>query len=105
MVFAVAFLCNALTRPRSTVGACNLELVTWNSRRSTKDGKERWPSGRRRSPAKRVGGLKLPRGFKSLPLRPNMRRISARIASAPGEEVAYQGRRSVDLVESQAALK
>ena len=31
--------------------------------------RERWPSGRRRSPAKRVGGRKPPRGFKSLPLR------------------------------------
>ncbi len=30
---------------------------------------ERWPSGRRRSPAKRVGGVEPPRGFKSLPLR------------------------------------
>ncbi len=30
---------------------------------------ERWPSGRRRSPAKRVSGLKLLRGFKSHPLR------------------------------------
>ena len=27
---------------------------------------ERWPSGRRRSPAKRVGGVKPPRGFTSL---------------------------------------
>ncbi len=31
---------------------------------------ERWPSGRRRSPAKRVRGFKPLRGFKSLPLRP-----------------------------------
>ena len=30
---------------------------------------ERWPSGRRRSPAKRVRGYKPLRGFKSLPLR------------------------------------
>ena len=29
---------------------------------------DRWPSGRRRSPAKGVGG-KLPRGFESLPVR------------------------------------
>ena len=31
---------------------------------------DRWPSGRRRSPAKGVGG-KLPRGFESLPVRHN----------------------------------
>src|SRR5690606_16795941 len=30
---------------------------------------ERWPSGRRRSPAKGVDGQKLSRGFESLPLR------------------------------------
>ncbi|MDF2940436.1 MAG: hypothetical protein K0R66_1078, partial [Gammaproteobacteria bacterium] len=30
---------------------------------------ERWPSGRRRSPAKGVYGQKLYRGFESLPLR------------------------------------
>ena len=33
------------------------------------DNLERWPSGRRRSPAKRVRGFKPLRGFKSLPLR------------------------------------
>ena len=34
---------------------------------------ERWPSGRRRSPAKRVRGVEPLRGFKSLPLRQESR--------------------------------
>ena len=34
---------------------------------------DRWPSGRRRSPAKGVGG-KLPRGFESLPVRHTKRK-------------------------------
>jgi hypothetical protein len=37
--------------------------------RLSREGKERWPSGRRRSPAKRVYGQKLYRGFESHPLR------------------------------------
>src|SRR5487761_1628424 len=33
------------------------------------DGPGRWLSGRKHPPAKRVGGVKLPRGFESLPSR------------------------------------
>ncbi len=48
--------------------ACAGTAVTLTERRLSLP-MERWPSGRRRSPAKRVGGVKPPRGFKSLPLR------------------------------------
>ena len=50
--------------------ACAGPAVTLTERRLSLP-MERWPSGRRRSPAKRVGGVKPPRGFKSLPLRGN----------------------------------
>ena len=52
----------------SSAGPSTQDLVPC-TRRAKLDDLERWPSGRRRSPAKRVRGYKPLRGFKSLPLR------------------------------------
>ena len=68
---------------RWQVAAWNQELVTCTCRRTKAGGEERWPSGRRRSPAKRVGGLELPRGFKSLPLRPTTWHLSVAAGRRP----------------------
>ena len=67
---------SALRRP-------GLERRTYNVQRAAQPPMERWPSGRRRSPAKRVRGVKPPRGFKSLPLREISSARCARLGRFP----------------------